>query len=91
MPPVAGALVRGVCGATLASALPRSCVPSADGSRVPVSPSEGHAGADTAGCAPRGPGFPSAEELDLSQQWRGSVSTRRGGAWMRWAGRANTE
>lgn len=49
--------------------------PSADGPRVPVPPSEGHAGADAAGRAPRSPGFPSAEELGLPQQWRGSVST----------------
>lgn len=54
--------------------------PSADGPRVPVPPSEGHAGADSAGCAPRSPRFPSAEELSLPQQRWGSVSatSRRG-------------
>lgn len=50
-------------------------VPAADGPRVPVPPSEGDPGADTACSAPRSPGFPAAEELSLSQQWRGSVST----------------
>lgn len=51
------------------------CAPSTDGPCVPVPPPEGHTGADTAGCAPRSPGFPSAEELGIPQQWWGSVST----------------
>lgn len=57
-------------------------VPSADGPRVPVPSSEGHAGADpaAAGRAPRSPRLPSAEELGLPQQRGCSVSTggRRG-------------
>lgn len=60
-------------------ALPLLCVPSADGPCVPVPPSEGYAGADTARGAPRSPGFPSAEERCLPQQRRGPVSTWPGG------------